>query len=151
MPAVRLLPDTNTLRRWVEDEGLTHQQIAERVFVETGNTVSRSTVSAALHRAGLTKPTSRYRDELPWTVAVQHITEYPARMLRLLGRQREGQPLSDTDQRRLANWLQKMEDEHAVVAYDPTSRYGFYYVEKDDTTDGLNGVPIRRQTVRVTE
>lgn len=148
MPAVRLLPDNNTLQRWVE-EGLTHQQIADRVFQQTGNTVSRSTVSAALHRAGLTEPAPRYKDELPWHVKVQHITEYPARMLRLLGRRRLGDELNETDEKRLDSWLKQLEDQHAVVAYDPDSRYGFYYVEKDDKTDGRDGIPIRVQVVKV--
>jgi hypothetical protein len=149
MPAHRLLPDNGTLRHWVEDEGLTHQQIADRIYTTTGQRVSRTTVSAALSRAGISKPTMRYRDELPWRVHIDHIKEYPARMLRLLGRRRAGLPLNPVETDRLDAWLQKLEDDHAVVAYDPTSPYGFYYIEKDDRLDGLDGIPIRRQTVSV--
>jgi hypothetical protein len=130
------------------EEGLTHQQIAERVFTTTGNPVSRSTVSAALHRAGISSTTTRYREELPWRVKMDHITEYPARMLRLLGRRRSGGSLNEDEDKRLDSWLAHLDAEHAVVAYDPTSQYGFYYVERDDNVD-LPGLPIRRQTVTI--
>lgn len=150
MGAPRILPDNATLRHWVEDEHLTHQQIADRVFRETGQSVSRSSVSAALSRAGISANQARYREELPWRVKVEHITEYPARMLRTLGRRRSGQPLSATEERRLDSWLKQLEDDHAVVGYDPDSRFGFYYIEKDDRIDGLNGIPIRIQTIKVT-
>jgi len=149
MPAHRLLPDNGTLRHWVQDEGLTHQQIADRIYTTTGDRVSRTTVSAALSRAGISKPTMRYRDELPWRVKVEHIKEYPARMLRLLGRRRANLPLNEQEDERLDAWLTKLEEDHAVVAYDPDSPYGFYYIEKDDETDGLDGIPIRRHTVKV--
>lgn len=149
MPAVRLLPDTVTLRQWVEDEHLTHQQIADRVFAQTGWPVSRSSVSAALSRAGISANGPRYREELPWRVKMEHIREYPARMLRLLGRRRAGQDMTDEENRRLDAWLAMLEKDHAVVAYDPESEFGFYYIEKDGRSDGHNGIPIRRQTVRV--
>lgn len=151
MPARRILPDNATLRRWVQDEGLTHQQIADRVFATTGEAVSRSSVSAALSRAGISANTARYRDELPWRVKVEHIKEYPARMLRLLGRRRSGAVLTDSESKRLDSWLTMLERDHAVVAYSPDSRYGFYYIEKDDQIDGKDGIPIRVQTVTVKE
>ena len=150
MPAQRLLPDNATLKRWVQEEGLTHQQVADRVLQTTGQPVSRSSVSAALSRAGISANGSRYREELPWRVKVNHIQEYPARMLRLLGRRRSGHTLTDTENKRLDSWLEMLSDDHAVVAYDPTSQFGFYYVEKDDAVDGINGIPIRIQQVRVT-
>lgn len=151
MPAHRLLPDNATLKHWVEGEGLTHQQIADRVYAQTGNRVARATVSAALHRAGLSKTVSRYSEEIPWRVKIEHIKEYPARMLRTLGRRRAGLPLSDVENTRLDAWLEKMERDHAVVGYDPESAFGFYYIEKDDERDGLDGIPIRRQTITVNE
>lgn len=148
MGARRILPDNATLRRWVEEEHLTHQQIADRVWRDTGETVSRSSVSAALHRAGLSTPANRYREELPWRVNLEHIREYPARMLRLLGRKRSGQQLTDVESRRLDAWLHQLADDHAVVGYDPNSKFGFYYIEKDDAVDG-DEIPIRVQPITV--
>lgn len=149
MPAPRILPDNATLRHLVEDDNLTHQQIADRVFRETGNPVSRSSVSAALSRAGISTPTSRYREEIPWRVKVPHIREYPARMLRLLGRRRSGQELNEQEAARLDSWLAMLEADNAVVGYDPHSEFGFYYIEKNPLVDGLNGVPIHIQSISI--
>lgn len=149
MPAPRILPDNRTLRHWVEDEGLTHQQIADRVLATTGHSVSRSSVSAALSRAGISATQPRHKECLPWRVKIDHIREYPARMLRVLGRRRAGLPLSERENKRLDAWLQQLSDDHAVVGYDPDSKFGFYYIDKDDAVDGLDGIPIRRQMVSV--
>ena len=53
MSRERLIPGDDQLKSMVE-RGMTHQQIADAVSKETGVSVSRSTVSAALSRAGLT-------------------------------------------------------------------------------------------------
>ena len=145
----RILPPTNELIRMFED-GMTHQQIAERVFADTGQRVSRSTVSAALHRAGKTRGKKRYKDEVPWKVSQDHLAEYPVRMLRLLGRRNHGLDVNPADTIRLDNWLSLLEAENAVVAYDPTNPVqGFHYVERrpDDAT---NGIPIRVAPIATT-
>lgn len=138
----RVLPPTNDLIRMFES-GMTHQQIADQVFADTGTPVSRSTVSAALHRAGKTRGNPRYKTEIPWKVRSEHLTEYPVRMLRLLGRRRSGKPIPPGDETRLDNWLELLDRENAVVAYDPNNPVqGFHYVDRRDG-DGANGVPIR--------
>lgn len=142
MPAPRILPDNNTLQRWVE-EGLTHEQITERVYETTGQKVARSTVAAALHRAGLTTPQNRYEVEIPWRVRSQHAAAYPARMLRDLGRIRAGGSLPDDEMARFAAWMERIETEQVVVAYDPESDVGFFYVPADQPTDFPDGTPIR--------
>jgi hypothetical protein len=149
MAAPRVLPDNATLQRWVE-KGMTHREIAEEVARVTGQAVSRSSVSAALSRAGLSRPMARYDDELPWRVKVSHMTQYPARMLRLLGRRRAGFDLSGADSERLDSWLATLKDEGLVVAYCP-ERKGFLYVEADEVGDGARGIPIRRRTIAVKE
>lgn len=149
MPAVRLLPDVATLRRWVNEEGLSHEQVAERVFEQTGEKVARSTVSAALSRAGLTSPQERYTEEIPWKVRNEHLREYPVRLLRLLGRRRKGLALSDEENTRLDNWLELLRRENAVVAYAPDSSEGFVYVDRIDTDP--DDLPIRRQIVEIVQ
>ena len=144
VPARRILPDNATLKRWVE-LGMTHKEIAEEVARLTGETVSRSSVSAALHRAGLSKSTARYSDELPWRVHLEHMTAYPARMLRLLGRRRAGLSLTQYEDDRLDSWLETLKERGLVVAYSPDR--GFLYVEADEVGDGARGIPIRRRTI----
>lgn len=143
MPAERILPDNATLRRWVQDEGLTHAQVTERVYELTGRRVARSTVAAALHRAGLTQRQARYDREIPWRVKPQHAAAYPARMLRDLGRVRQGGSLPEEEQARFDSWLAMIESEQVVVAYDPDSEPGFFYVPIELDTDFPEGTPIR--------
>lgn len=149
MPAPRLLPPTSDLQKYVE-AGLTHAQIAERIEQEFDLRVSRSTISAALSRAGLTRDTMRYRDELPWRVKAEHLTQYPARMLRLLGRRRAEMELTVDEDSRLDAWLEALEDREIVVAYAPDGD-GFIYVEADEVNDGQDGIPIRKRTIHSDE
>lgn len=139
MPA-RLLPDKTTLRRLV-DQGLTHDQIVAWVFDNTGVRVQRSTVAAALSRAGLVTPGNRYKDTLPWRVREEHLKHYAPRMLRLLGRRRAGLPLTDDQDKRLDSWLKQLNDDHSVVVYVPETDDGFFYIDGDFQEDG---VPILR-------
>lgn len=149
MPAHRLLPSIPELTKLVE-AGYTHSEIAEYVFQTTGERVSRSAVSSALSRAGVSREGPRYKDELPWRVATKHLTQYPARMLRLLGRKHAGLPLNDDENGRLLAWLDALAEHEAVVAYCPDGP-GFLYVSADEVGDGTDGIPIRRRTITLDE
>jgi len=146
MAAPRLLPPVQDLKKLVE-KGMTHQEIAEHLNRAKGIKVSRSAISAALSRAGLTEREGhRYRDEIPWRVKTHHLTQYPARMLRLLGRFNQGMLLSSEEENRLDAWLASLGENNAVVAYCPDGP-GFIYVEADEIHDGADGIPIRRRTI----
>jgi hypothetical protein len=132
----------------VEDEHLTHEAIAERVFEQTGTKPARSTVSVALVRAGLAEPRYRFKDEIPWRLRGNDLKAYPVRMLRLLGHRRRGSELNDEENRRLDNWLAMLEEENAVVAHDPDVTPSVFYIDKGPE-DGLDGIPIRRRRVFV--
>lgn len=149
MPAPRLLPSDRDLARLVE-QGLTHQQIADWVLSELGHKVSRSTVSVALSRAGLSREAMRYHEEIPWKVRAEHLTQYPARMLRLLGRRRQSIELTVEEDGRLDGWLESLEERDIVVAYAPDNG-GFIYVDTDEVGDGQDGIPIRRRTIQPDE
>lgn len=140
MPA-RVLPPTSELRHLAQS-GMTHAQIAERVSRETGYPVSRSTVSAALHRAGASKAAKKHVEEIPWTVHERHATHYAARMLRLLGRRRKGITNSAEADARLDSWLKQLTEVGAVVAYVPDTEQGFFYVAGEPDTPGI---PIKRE------
>ena len=64
---------------------MTQAQIAEALTARNGFHVTRSAVSVALSRAGLTKRV-RYSTTLPWTLQARHSDAYDAYMLRLAGR-----------------------------------------------------------------
>jgi hypothetical protein len=149
MPAPRLLPPTQELQTLV-DQGLTHAQIADWIKNRYNVVVARSAVSAALSRAGLTRTGMRYRDEIPWRVKAEHLTQYPARMLRLLGRRRLGMDLIEDESQRLDAWLTSLEERELVVAYCPDGT-GFIYVDADEIGDGENGIPIRKRTIQIDE
>jgi hypothetical protein len=141
MPA-RILPPVSRLRQLV-DQGMTHQQIADLITQETGSPVGRSTVSAALHRAGEAQLAKKYPDEIPWTVHERHQTHYAPRMLRLLGRRRKGIANSAEMDARLDAWLKQLSDAGAVVTYVPDTTEGFFYVRG---VPDLEGVPVQRET-----
>lgn len=140
MPA-RILPPVSRLRQLV-DQGMTHQQIADLITRETGQPVGRSTVSAALHRAGESQLAKKYPEEIPWIVREEHQTHYAPRMLRLLGRRRKGIQNSAEMDARLDSWLRQLSDAGAVVVYDPDTEDGFFYIQgKPDE----NGIPVKRE------
>ena len=140
MPA-RVLPSKDELKKLI-DQGYTHAQIAAEVSRQTGRPVRRSTVSSAIHRAGLSGPAKIYTEELPWTIKEQHLTAYAPRMLRLLGRRRAGVQNSAEMDARLDAWLDQLRREHAVVAYLPETDQGFWYVDGEPDE---NGIPIARE------
>jgi hypothetical protein len=124
------------------DRGMTHQQIAEEVSRRTGYNVSRSSVSAALFRAGEASNAKKYVDEIPWTVKEEHQTHYAARMLRLLGRRRQGIANSAESDARLDSWLRQLEKSGAVVTYVPDTADGFFYVQG---VPDKEGIPVARE------
>jgi hypothetical protein len=144
--APRLLPELDVLVK-LRKRGLTHAEIADEVERMTGHKVSRSTVSAALSRAGETDRTNpRYSDELPWRVKPQHLTQYQARMLRLLGRRRSGMELTEDQAARLDSWMSALDENGWVAAYCPDGP-GFIYVQADEFGDWDDDIPIRRRTI----
>lgn len=144
MARPRYVPSDQQLKRLLE-QGMTHDDIVAHIEATDGIRVSRSTVSAAISRAGLSTTQHRYSEEIPWTVKTQHLRDYQPRMLRLLGRRRAGEELNEIENSRLTNWLAMLEADNAVVGYDP--EVGFAYIDRSD--DDPVDVPIHRQPIRL--
>ena len=143
MPRPRILPNERVLVAW-RDEGLTQQQMAERVFEQTGHVVSRSAISVSLSRAGLSEPRASRKKALPWTVrGPRHLKAYPARMLRLLDSQLKAEFLDEEKTARLQSWMAWLYRNNAVVAYDSGSAAGFWYSRASEERDYEDGLPIR--------
>lgn len=146
MARPRKLPDVSELEKLARS-GMTHQQIADYVQATTGEPVTRGAVSAALSRAGKSTDKARYLAVIPWRVKIHHLREYPVRMLRLLGRHEAGIPLSGRESQRLRSWLEMLNTEQVVVAYDPDNhKQGFHYIDEKygDSPDA----PIRIKPIK---
>lgn len=144
MPARKIVPDCNTFARWIA-KGLTQAQMVDAIEELTNERVTRSAVAQAIVRCGLSTDKARYSQQIPWHVEEAHKAEYPARMLRLLGRRQTGADLTEREVQRLDSWLAKLKEQRAVVAYDPTHPRGFGYVPRLPTDQ--RNVPIRKQIV----
>jgi hypothetical protein len=83
---------------------------------------------------------------IPWKVKTEHLSEYPARMLRLLARRMEGGALSPSDGKKLDSWLAMLKRERAIVGYDPESVEGFHYIDVM-LKDHRGKEPIRRKRI----
>lgn len=145
-----LVPDSATLRRW-RDAGYTQQQMADMTFEQFGNRVSRAAIAAAMRRYGLSDDGYRYEEYIPWQVSAVHATAHPLRMLRLLGRKREGLALNGKEEAMLESWMEWLHEEKCIVAYDPDDLDGpgFYYVDVKYRDHRRASVPVRLQRIHM--
>ena len=112
MPAPRLLPDNDVLIM-LRNKGLPYDEIAAMYGV------TRGAVYLRLQQAHAVKPRARHTDTLPWRVAMRHQHATPAKLLRDLGRLREGKPVPIHRRRRVQNWTQDLKARGLVVCYRP--------------------------------
>lgn len=143
-----LVPPKNVLKKWHE-AGLTAQEMADLTLLQFGNKVSRSGIAQALSRHGLTKDRRRYVETVPWKVNKLHATARPLRMLRLLGRRRQGIEMSEEDRVSLDNWLEMIRLQKVIVAYDPDDVRGFHYVDEKFRDHKDKTLPIRKKTITI--
>jgi len=148
MAPPKYTPDATTFRQWLA-EGLTHQQMADRVYEQTGHRVTRAAVTVALMGYGLTSTKPRYKETIPWRVKVEHAKTYPIRMLRLLGKRRAGVDIPEDDERLLDTWLDHLATEELIVAYDPDDDLGVHYVDASFRDHDDIGIPIRKKTIHL--
>lgn len=144
----RILPPVATLLRW-RDEGLTQQQMADRVNstdprVVAGEVrpVTRSAVSVALTRADEADQRARYTDEVPWSpIRPEHQKDPLLTMLRTWARINRGDTtIPDTNRARFDSFRRRLERDQQVVDYDPG--IGFHLVPRESDIDtGLIRVP----------
>lgn len=113
---------------------MTQQEIADVLTARTHYPITRSAVSVALSRAGLTNRV-RYSTTLPWRVQARHSDHYDAYMLRLAGRMETGRKLSADEQRRFASWKRRLDEAGCVVHYEPRSEQGFWWVPRRPGVD----------------
>ncbi len=146
------LPPERKLVRWIR-EGWTFRQIEDECAAYAGlvrHELSRvdrlmltyqvdSAVSRAMDRVGLGR---RYQDCVPWRVLDVHRDANPARMLRLLGRRRCGQPLGPEKAGQLGDYLMLLRRARLVIGYCPADEDGFVYVPDAWRTGPNEDIPI---------
>lgn len=147
MAPPKYTPNRNELQRWI-DEGLTHQQMADRVFAMTGHRVTRAAVSVAISTYGLSRRNPSYKRWIPWRVKTDHQKAYPVRMLRLLGKRQYGNELGPKDARALDSWLATLQRERLIVAYDRDSDQGLHYIDERFRDHQDASLPIRIRPIR---
>jgi DNA-binding transcriptional ArsR family regulator len=130
------MPSDSVLEHWVEEDGLTHEEIQQRIKEIYNEDVALSTVSGHLSRIGLTNRV-RY-DEIPWErIALDHNHAYPLSMLRIAARINRGLDVRPVDQRRFDRWKTELLRKNLRVHYEYDSPEGFYYVAARPEDTGL--------------
>ncbi|MER6314635.1 hypothetical protein ABT237_12810 [Streptomyces sp. NPDC001581] len=96
------------------------------------------------NRNGLPLRIARDNDLIPWQVEEKHRWEYDLVMLRFEARRRAVEngdpnlkPLAEADANRLESWKKSLDEESAVVYYDPTTKDGFFLVPRDDNDEDI--------------
>lgn len=143
MPAERILPSDSILEKWIA-EGLSHSQICDRVEEQSGRRPSRSAVSVALSRAGLTNRI-RYDNWLPWKhISIEHNHANDAQKLRMGARLMYDVGVngsSETDTATFTNWCRRLRDAEAVVYYNEELPEGFGWTKARAIDTGLVRYP----------
>lgn len=145
MPREPEVPNKTQLEAYLR-KGLTQQQIAEQWEKDSGVRVGRTAIANAISRYGLksARPRDRHMELVPWRVKVEHRNHPDVRVLRLESRRRKGEPISDRDLTWLNNWLTALDEENAVVAYDPRLwPEGFAWVPRTKEDDDIIRRPVK--------
>lgn len=143
MPAKRLLPSDSTLLKW-QAEGLTHQDIVDRIREREGIVVGRSTVAVAFSRMGATNRI-RYDDWLPWPhIRSIHNDVTEPQRLRLGARLMHNAGKHGNDRTQLdlfINWARRIREAESVIYYNPDLPEGWGYTAPRPQDRGLIRYP----------
>lgn len=143
----RKIQDEAEVIRWFE-EGRTYAWMIAEYKRKYGIDTVPSMWGNFRRRRGLDRRIVRDDDLIPWFVKEEHRWAYPLAMLRAEARRRAGKELTETDTSRLGNWLEMLEEENAVVHYDPDTDEGFFYIPREPKDDDIIRQPDQKTTPR---
>ncbi|AFU62008.1 putative repressor [Streptomyces phage phiHau3] len=146
MPA-KEIQDEQEVIRWFE-EGWSYQEMTEEYQRKYNIEMKPSAWGNFRYRKGLDRRIARDDELIPWAVERKHRSLYPLMMLRLEGRRRAGLPNDEEKTKRLESWKQMLEEENAVVHYDPDTVDGFFYVPREPKDDDIIRKPEKVTTLR---
>ncbi len=129
--------------RWFE-ENRTYEWMQQTYREKYGIETTIPMWAAFRRRKGLDRRNTRADELLPWKVNPEHRHLYPALMLRLEGRLRDGRPIDPVKMRRLESWKQSLAEDNLVVHYDPETEEGFFYIPREEQDTDL----IRKPKVK---
>lgn len=135
----KVLPDSEVEQ--LLRQGKTDEQVVEYLAKHHHISITRSAVGMWRKRRGIPRVIPRYDDLIPWQVKVEHAGMYIPRMLRLEARQRRGKELQLKDRQRVEAFKRKLDDQDAVVHYDPDTEQGWWFVRR---RPGIDTDIIRR-------
>lgn len=144
MVAERVLPDQNTLTKWFE-EGLTHQEMADRFNAETNRTVTRQSFARACGRYGLTR-NLKHDEWLPKNMHPDHQKLYDTEMIRRWSARKQGKKFPPVEEQRINAWLQILADAGAILWYERETEQGWWPVKRQASDDP--NVPVRLPPVK---
>lgn len=139
--------DEQEVIRWFE-EGRTYQWMTEQYKTKYNIETVPSLWGNFRRRRGLARRINRDDELIPWHVLPQHRWAYPLAMLRVEGRIRAGYEVRPTDAERHESWRRMLEEEGAVVHYDPDTDQGFFYVPRESGDDDIIRRPRLKTTLR---
>lgn len=143
----RKIQDEQEVIRWFE-EGRTYAWMIDEYKRKYNIDTVASMWGNFRRRRGLDRRIVRDDDLIPWFVKEEHRWAYPLAMLRATARSRAGKDVTKTDQARLASWMEMLEENNAVVHYDPDTEEGFFYVPRQEGDDDLIHRPKQKTTPR---
>ncbi|AWN07548.1 immunity repressor [Streptomyces phage Goby] len=146
MPARKIQNEQEVLR-WFE-EGRTYDWMVEEYKRKYNIETVPSLWGNFRRRRGLPRRIVRDDDLIPWLIKEEHRWLYPLAMLRVEARLRAGAKVSELELSRVTNWKQMLEEENAVVHYDPDTEDGFFYVPRQPDDDDIIHKPQRKTTPR---
>ena len=146
MPGSKIV-DEGEVIRWFK-EGRTYAWMAAEYKRKYDIDTVSSMWGNFRRRRGLDRRITRDDNLIPWFVKSEHRWLYPLTMLRTEARRRDGRTVNDGDGARLDSWKTMLEEEHAVVHYDPDTDEGFFYVPREEGDDDLIHRPKHKTTQR---
>ncbi|MFI5863575.1 hypothetical protein [Streptomyces sp. NPDC051546] len=139
----RKIQNESEVIRWFE-EGRTYQWMIDEYRRKYNIETVQSMWGNFRRRHGLDKRIVRDNELIPWPVKVEHRWAYPLAMLRTEARRRANKTLTETDQSRLASWLEMLRENDAVVHYDPDTEEGFFYIPREAGDDDIIRPPAAK-------
>ncbi|MGW1404440.1 hypothetical protein ACWCRF_38895 [Streptomyces sp. NPDC002405] len=143
----RKIVDEGEVIRWFE-EGWTYKEMIDEYKRKYNIETVSSMWGNFRRRRGLDRRIAREDDLIPWAVNPEHRQRYQVSMLRAEARHRAGMSLDEGRSKRLYAWRLMLEEENAVVHYDPDTDDGFFYVPREPSDDDIIRRPARKSTLR---